>query len=139
MGAIAFHWDGSTWGSTLVRGADYLYALSRATDGTVWAAGMEVARDQSDTRGALFSWDGGNWQRIALPPLTGGVYALAALPYDQIVLGGDFTALRAGHDWLPITTDIAGFGWIMDIAVDPQGNVWALTHSGNLFRLEVGG
>jgi photosystem II stability/assembly factor-like uncharacterized protein len=138
LGAIAFRWDGSTWESTLVHGADHLYALSWAQDGIVWAAGMEISPDQMDTRGTLFRWDGKDWQRIALPPLTGGLYALAALPYDQVVVGGDFTALRLGLVWNPITTDIAGYGWIMDIEVDEQGTVWALTHSGNLFRLEMG-
>jgi hypothetical protein len=137
LGAVVFHWDGSTWSSTLVPGADHLYALSQATDGTVWAAGIEVARDQSDTRGALFHWDGTQWQRIALPPLTGGIYTLKVLPTGQIVLGGDFTALRAGLDWQPITTDIAGFGWIMDIEQDPQGSVLALTRFGSLFKLVI--
>jgi hypothetical protein len=137
LGAVVFHWDGSTWSSTLVPGADHLYALSQATDGTVWAAGIEVARDQSDTRGALFHWDGTQWQRIALPPLTGGIYTLRVLPTGQIVLGGDFTALRAGLDWQPITTDIAGFGWIMDIEQDPQGSILALTRFGSLFKLVI--
>lgn len=138
LGAIVFHWDGSTWSSKLVPGADHLYALNQQTDGTVWAAGIEVARDQSDTRGALFHWDGTQWLRIALPPLTGGIYALTALPTGQIVLGGDFTALRTGLDWQPIITDIAGFGWIVDIEQDPLGNLWALTRSGNIFKLIVG-
>ncbi|OGO66170.1 MAG: hypothetical protein A2030_01920 [Chloroflexi bacterium RBG_19FT_COMBO_50_10] len=137
LGAIALHWDGSTWSSTLIPGADNLYALGQATSGTVWAAGIEVARDQSDTRGSLFAWDGNTWRRSALPPLTGGIYALKALPTGQIILGGDFTALWTGLEWQPITTGIAGYGWIVDIEVDRQGTVWALTHSGNLFRLEI--
>jgi hypothetical protein len=41
-------------------------------------------------------------------------------------------------DWQPITTDIAGYGWIVDIEQDAQGKVWALTHSGNLFTLKMG-
>jgi hypothetical protein len=138
LGAIIFHWDGSKWSSTMLPGADHLYALSQAMDGTLWAAGIEVARDQSDTRGALFQWDGAQWQRIALPPLTGGIYALSALPTGQIVLGGDFTALWSGLEWQPITTDIAGFQWIMDIEQDPSGSTWALTRSGNLFKLGMG-
>jgi hypothetical protein len=138
LGAMVFHWDGSEWTSKVLTGADHLYALSRASDGAIWAGGIEVARDQSDTRGALFRWDNTQWQRIATPPLTGGIYALSALPTGQIVLGGDFTALRNGLDWQPITTDIAGYGWIVDIEQDPQGNVWALTHSGNIFMLGMG-
>jgi hypothetical protein len=62
---------------------------------------------------------------------------LGALPTGQIVLGGDFTALWSGLDWQPITTDIAGFGWIVDIEQDSQGSLWALTHSGNIFRLRT--
>ncbi len=135
LGAMIFHWDGSAWTSTLLPGADHLYALSQADDGSIWVAGIEVARDQSDTRGALFQWDGTQWQRISLPPLTGGIYALSILPTGQIVLGGDFTALRNGLSWQPITTDIAGYGWIVDIEQDPQGSVWALTRSGNIFKL----
>jgi hypothetical protein len=137
LGAIAFHWDGSVWSSAPVPGADNLYALSQFADGTVWAAGIEVARDQSDTRGTLFRLEGTTWQRFALPPLTGGVYALSILPTGQIVLGGDFTALGTNLAWYPIATSIAGYGWIVDIEVDPQGTVWALTHSGNLFQLEM--
>ena len=137
LGAIIFHWDGSEWSSTMLPGADHLYALSQAMDGSMWVAGIEVARDQSDTRGALFQWDGTQWQRIALPPLTGGIYALSALPTGQIVLGGDFTALRSGLEWQPITTDIAGFGWIVDIEQNPQGSQWALTRSGNIFMLGI--
>ncbi len=138
LGGIVFHWDGSDWSSIVLPGADHLYALSRSNDGTIWAGGIEVARDQSDTRGALFRWDGTQWQRIATPPLTGGIYALSALSTGQIVLGGDFTALRDGLDWQPITTDIAGYGWIVDIEQDAQGNTWALTHSGNIFKLGLG-
>jgi hypothetical protein len=138
LGAMVFHWDGSEWSSTVLPGADHLYALSRANDGTIWVGGIEVARDQSDTRGALFRWDGALWQRVATPPLTGGVYALSTLSTGQIVLGGDFTALRDGLDWQPVSTDIAGYGWIVDIEIDTQGNVWALTHSGNIFKLGMG-
>jgi len=137
LGAIIFHWDGTAWSSTLVPGADHLYALIQAIDGSIWAGGIEVARDQSDTRGALFHWDGTQWIRIALPPLTGGIYALTAMPTGQIVLGGDFTAMRTGLEWQSIATDIAGFGWIVDIEQDPQGNPWALTRSGNIFKLGI--
>ena len=135
LGAMVFHWDGTEWSSTMLPGADHLYTLSQAIDGSIWVAGIEVARDQSDTRGAVFQWDGMQWQRIALPPLTGGIYALSTLLTGQVVLGGDFTALRSGLSWMPITTDIAGYGWIVDIEQDPQGSVWALTHSGNIFKL----
>jgi hypothetical protein len=135
LGAIVMHWDGMEWSSTVLPGADVLYSLKQAVDGTLWAAGIEVARDQSDTRGALFYWDGTEWQRVATPPLTGGIYAMSALPDGRLVLGGDFTALRKGLEWQPIRTDIAGYGWIMDIQQDPQGNVWALTRSGNIFEL----
>lgn len=135
LGAIIFHWDGSTWSSTILAGADYLYALGQTIDGSVLAGGIEVQRDQLDTRGAMFQWDGSQWQRIALPPLTGGIYALNALPTGQLVVGGEFTALRKGFTWQPIITDIAGFQWIVDIEQDPQGSVWALTRSGNLFKL----
>ena len=137
LGAVALHWDGSTWSSTLIQGADNLYALNQSIDGTVWAAGIEVARDRSDTRGTLFRWNGTSWQRFALPPLTGGAYALTIPPAGQMILGGDFTALGSNLSWEPITTSIAGYGWIVDIEIDPQGTVWALTHSGNLFRLEI--
>jgi hypothetical protein len=137
LGAIIFHWNGSEWSSTMLPGADLLYVLHQAMDGSLWAAGIEVARDQSDSRGALFQWDGTVWQRVALPPLTGGIYALSTLPTGQIVLGGEFTAMRSGFEWQPITTDIAGYGWIVDIEQDPSGNVWALTHSGNIFKLGI--
>jgi hypothetical protein len=135
MGAMAFHWDGTEWTNTALPGADHLYTIIQAPDGTLWAGGIEVARDQSDTRGVLFHWDGAAWLRVATPPLTGGIYALSALPTGQIVLGGDFTALRKGLEWQPIVTDIAGYGWISDIEQNPLGKVWALTHSGNLFQL----
>ncbi len=137
LGGITLHWDGSTWSSMLMPGADHLFTLTQADDGTIWAAGLERARDLSDARGSLFRWDGLNWQRIAFPPLTGGVYALSVLPSGQILFGGDFAAMLSGPDWQPITTDIAGYGWITDIEVDPQGTAWALTRSGNLFRLEI--
>jgi hypothetical protein len=138
LGAVALHWDGSAWSSTFIQGADNLYALNQGSDGTVWSAGIEVARDQSDTRGTLFKWNGTSWQRFALPPLTGGVYALSIPPSGQVILGGDFTALGSNLAWEPIATSIAGYGWIVDIEIDPQGTAWALTHSGNLFRLEIG-
>jgi hypothetical protein len=138
LGAMIFHWDGSSWTSSLVKGADHLYTLVQAQDGTIWAGGIEVARDQSDTRGALFRWDGSQWLRVATPPLTGGIYTLSVLPAGQLVLGGDFTALRIDYSWQPITTDIAGYGWIVDMEQDPQHNLWALTHSGNIFKLELG-
>jgi hypothetical protein len=134
LGAVALHWDGSVWSLTRIQGADDLYALTQFADGTVWAAGTEVARDLSDTRGTLFKWNGTGWQRFALPPLTGGVYALSVPPTGQVILGGDFTALGSNLAWEPITTSIAGYGWIVDIEIDPQGSVWALTHSGNLFQ-----
>ena len=137
LGAIIFHWDGTAWSSTLVPGADHLYILSQSIDGSIWAGGIEVARDQLDARGALFHWDGTQWLRTALPPLTGGIYALSVLPTGQIVLGGEFTAMRTGFEWQPITTDIAGFGVIVDIELDPQGSLWALTHSGNIFKLAI--
>jgi hypothetical protein len=138
MGAMVFHWDGTTWSGATLPGADHLYTIIQAPDRTLWTGGIEVSRDQTDTRGALFHFDGVTWQRVATPPLTGGIYALSALPTGQIVLGGDFTALRDGLEWQPIVTDIAGYGWIADIEQDPRSNVWALTHSGNLFELVLG-
>lgn len=135
LGAMIFHWDGTTWSGTMIPGADHLYALKEAADGMLWAGGIEIARDQSDTRGALFRWDGTRWQRVPVPPLTGGIYALGILSGGKVVLGGEFTALRSGLEWQPISTDIAGFGWIVDIEQDLQGNLWALTHSGNIFEL----
>jgi hypothetical protein len=137
LGAVALHWDGSEWTSTPIQGADNLFALRKFADGTVWTAGIEVARDQSDARGTLFRWDGSNWQRFALPPLTGGVYALSVPPTGEVILGGDFTALGSNLALEPIATGIAGYGYIADIEIDPQGVIWALTHSGNLFRLET--
>jgi hypothetical protein len=138
LGAVIFHWDGANWSGTNLAGADHLYTLSLAPDGTLWASGIEVARDQSDTRGVLFHWDGNQWQRVALPPLTGGIYAMTILASGQIVVGGDFTAMRSGLEWQTIGTEIAGYGWIVDIERDAQNNVWALTHSGNIFRLVIG-
>jgi hypothetical protein len=118
-------------------GADHLYALNQAIDGSIWVGGIEAARDLSDSRGVLFHWDGTQWIRVALPPLTGGIYALTALPTGQIVVGGEFTAMRTELEWQPITTDIAGFRWIVDIEQDPQGKLWALTRSGNIFNLII--
>jgi hypothetical protein len=135
LGAIAMYWDGSAWSLTSIQGADNLYTLTQFADGTVWAAGIEVARDRSDTRGTLFRRSGSGWQRFSLPPLTGGVYALSVPLTGQVILGGDFTTLGSNLAWEPITTSIAGYGWIVDIEIDPQATVWALTHSGNLFRL----
>lgn len=137
LGAIIFHWDGTTWSSTLMAGADHLYALNQAIDGSIWVGGIEAARDLSDSRGVLFHWDGTHWIRVALPPLTGGIYALTALPTGQIVVGGEFTAMRTELEWQSITTDIAGFRWIVDIEQDPQGKLWALTRSGNIFNLII--
>ncbi len=137
LGAIAFQWDGKTWSETLIPGADRLYALTQASDGTLWTAGIEAARDQSDTRGALFHLDGSTWQRIATPPLTGGIYALAVSPTGQVILGGDYTALLTNLTWQPIVTSIAGYGYIADIESDLQGTIWALTRSGNIFRLRI--
>lgn len=137
LGAMIFHWDGSSWTSTYLAGADHLYSLSQAMDGSLWAVGIEVARDQTVARGALFHRDGSQWQRVALPPLTGGIYALSVLSTGQIVVGGDFTALRSGLDWQAISTDIAAYQWIVDVEQDPQGAVWALTRSGNLFQLGI--
>ncbi|HSB66473.1 MAG TPA: hypothetical protein VLD65_07835, partial [Anaerolineales bacterium] len=137
LGAMIFHWDGSNWSGMQLTGADHLYILSQAIDGSLWAGGIDVSRDQSDARGALFHWDGSQWQRIALPPLSGGIYALSALSSGQIVVGGDFTAMRNGLIWQAISTDIAAYQWIVDIEQDPQGSVWALTRSGNLFQLSI--
>ncbi len=135
LGAIMFHWDGQAWTSSVLPGTDTIYTLNQSGDGMLWAGGIEVSRDRQDTRGALFYWDGAVWQRVALPPITGGIYALAALPDGRLVVGGDFTALRAGLDWQPISTDIFAYQWMVDIEQDLQGNVWALTRSGNIFEL----
>lgn len=138
LGAVVLHWDGSAWSNTTIPGADTLYALNQFADGTIWTAGIEIARDQSDARGSLFRLNGTNWQRFSLPPLTGGIYALSVPPSGQVILGGDFTALGSSLSWEPITTSLAGYGWIADIEIDSQGVVWALAHSGNLFRLKIG-
>ena len=55
LGAIALQWDGSAWSLTPIQGADNLYALAQFADGSVWAAGIEVARDRSDTAGRCLS------------------------------------------------------------------------------------
>ncbi len=135
LGAVSFHWDGSAWSKLPIQGADTLYTLVQSYDGSLWTAGIEVARDRSDTRGAVFYWDGSSWQRVAVPPLTGGIYALALRGNDQLVLGGDFSAMRDAAGWQPVVTDIAGYGWIVDIAADLRGDLWALTRSGNIFKL----
>ena len=137
LGGVVLRWDGSAWSNTLIQGTDNLYALNQTSDGTVWTAGIEVAHDQSDTRGTLYKLDGTSWQRYSLPPLTGGVYALSVPPSSQIILGGDFTALGSNLAWEPISTSIAGYGWIVDIEINSQGVIWALSHSGNLFKLQI--
>jgi hypothetical protein len=43
LGAMIMHWDGVEWTSTVLPGADILYSLNRAVDGTIWAAGIEPA------------------------------------------------------------------------------------------------
>ena len=137
-GALLWHWDGTGWTSFPAPGATWIYALAQAPAGELWAAGIEQVLTPAGAqvqRGALLRWDGSQWHPLSLLPQEGGIYALATWADGSLVTGGDFTLLRSGTRWSYIATEIAGYGWITDLATAPGGGLYALTSTGFLFEL----
>lgn len=139
--ARLWHWDGSAWLDYPTGGASWLYALAQGPAGELWAAGMEyVVSSASPTpqaRGAVFAWNGAEWNLLSLPPNSGGIYSLAILADGSLVVGGDFSMLRSGRMWTYIASEIAAYGWITDLEKGVDGRLFALTSSGFLFELRA--
>ncbi len=139
-GALLLHWDGSTLTSFSLSGASWLYALAQSPSGELWAAGVEYLVTTTNpipqSRAAVFAFNGAEWERQSLPPTNGSIYALENLADGSLVVGGDVTLLRAGHTWSYVTTEIAGYGAIIDLESGPDGRLYALTSSGFMFRLQ---
>jgi hypothetical protein len=139
--ARLWHWDGSAWLEYPAQGASWLYALAQGPAGELWAAGMEIVVSSEppslQSRGAVFAWNGAEWNLFSLPPNSGGIYALATLADGSLVVGGDFSMLRSGHTWSYIGSEIAAYGWITDLETGADGRLYALTSSGFLFELRA--
>ncbi len=139
--ALIWHWDGNTWTSFPATGATWIYALTQGPSGELWAAGMEyvasIANASAQARGAVFAWNGAEWNLLSLPPNSGGIYALAALADGSLVVGGEITLLRSGYTWSYIGSEIASYGWITDLETGADGRLYALTSSGFLFELRA--
>ena len=137
--ARLWHWDGNGWKTYPALGASWLYALAQGPAGELWAAGMEyvVSGDPPSvqTRGAVFAWNGAEWNLLSLPPNSGGIYSLATLADGSLVVGGDFSLLRSGSMWTYIASEVAGYGWITDLERDTVGRWFGLTSGGLLFEL----
>ena len=109
----------------------------RAVGGRYGVCGFTAQPARTSARGAVFAWNGAEWNLLSLPPNSGGIYALATLADGSLVVGGDFTLLRSGHTWSYIGSEIAAYGWITDLETGADGRLYALTSSGFLFELRA--
>jgi len=140
-GATAMHWDGAEWRVIDIADATRLFAVNASPEGDVWAAGYERATDPLNfaagyERGVVLRWNGERWDRYVLPPQQGRLYAVAGQPGGDAVCGGDSTYFRADRRWQRVAFSLGFSEMIADIALDPEGQAWALTFSGKVFRLD---
>lgn len=137
-GGLLWHWDGAQWTPYTAPAAAWLYDLTQAADGTLWAVGISQAvtpEGGSARRGAALKFDGVEWIPLSLPPNDGGLYAVAELQPGVLVAAGEDSLFYAAHTWAYITAEIAAYGRISAVQHTPDGRLFALTSSGFLFEL----
>ena len=143
MNGNIWHWNGSQWAQV----PGFLANVSAASDGTVWGVTPE---------GKLFSWSGSTWNLIDRPiavlraggaPLWLGAVAVGSrtqiwamgttgvgknLASDKI-----YTWDAKSRDWIA-DPDVSTHGPWSSVSVDAQGDVWATTVKGAIWRRLAG-
>jgi hypothetical protein len=125
------HWDGLEWQEfptppEMGSGT----AVSALDTGQVWVLGGNV----------IYYWDGSDWTYTEMP--VGFWYSentlahatVLALSQSNVWVGGRTLFHWDGSEWKD-TSYNSKFGYIVDIEVDPDGNIWALTLLGTTLLL----
>jgi hypothetical protein len=129
---IVIHWDGTQWQNIIsppeMKSGE---SISATSSSNVWVRDGEK----------LFYWNGSVWEYIELP--ISFWYSendraspdILALSQDDVWVGGRALFHWDGQQWNNADYD-TDFGYIVDIEVDSDGNVWALTLTGTILQLK---
>jgi hypothetical protein len=130
-GAI-IHWDGTQWQNIDVpsemKGGE---AISVTSSSDVWVWDGEK----------IFYWNGSTWEYMELPVSfwysenDSASPDVLALSQDNVWVGGRTLFHWNGHEWNNADYD-TDFGYIVDIEVDSDGDIWALTLTGIILQLK---
>jgi hypothetical protein len=113
---LALHWDGSAWAvvhtpAPPASSQAELFAVSAASDGSVWAVGYHATDPTVDNQTLTERWDGASWRLVASPTPDVGITRLEgvdALDADTVfavgiqgpINGGRTLAMtRTGDRW----------------------------------------
>lgn len=126
------HWDGIQWQNIIsppeMKSGE---SISATSSSDVWVLDGEK----------IFHWDGSVWEYTEIPVSfwysenDSASPDILALSQDNVWVGGRTLFHWNGHEWNNADYD-TDFGYIVDIEVDSDGNVWALTLTGIILQLD---
>src|SRR5207253_1276809 len=125
-------WDGAAWSALGTGFDDTVLALAVASSGDLYAAGNFLFAGNTSVR-SVARWDGAQWVPLGAGltlPNGGGVFALAALPTGDIIVGGQFTTADGqgiqniarwdGSSWSALGLGINGT--VLSLGLIPNGD-----------------
>jgi hypothetical protein len=128
--SILLNWNGSQW-QKITTHTDMVngFAVSAIDSTNVWVLGKDN----------IFFWNGSVWKKteISVDFWVGATSAspdVLAISQDNVWVGGGSLFHWNGFEWIDVDYDTK-YGNIVDIEVDPDGNIWALTLSGVILQL----
>jgi hypothetical protein len=122
------HWDGTSW--TIVPSpspglSDYLYGVSAAAPGDVWAAGDYSPPGNQGLQPLYLHWDGTSWQHVdggSISFFGGVIYGITATsPSDVWAVG--YTGTDQGFVYAPLTEHWDGSKWSVVPISPPPGEM----------------
>lgn len=127
---VLLHWDGQGWKEFPTPPLSGGVAVGAVPTGQVWVLGGD----------GIYYWDNIKWTHTEMP-----VYfwysendsahpKILAVSQNNVWVGGRTLYHWNGNEWQNKNYD-EKFGYIVDIEVDPDGEIWALTLSGTILRL----
>ncbi len=132
--SMLLHWDGSCWNEIPL--PDEIknknsFSVSATNPSNVWLLGDGMLPNSS-----ISHWNGLAWETTDLQVnyAGSGNPAILALSPNDVWVGGSALFHWNGYEWDNVDYDITN-GYIVDIEVDPDGEVWALTATGVILNL----
>jgi hypothetical protein len=134
---LIMHWDGSTWSYQTWPDAYRLLAVGGVSADDLWAAGIAENMPSSANPGVILHWDGSDWISYAVPPGVVWMDTISMLSADDGWMAGTGLLHWNGSEWGTVPSPVQGV--IISLARTPDGALWAVTDTGSVLRLGIGG
>jgi hypothetical protein len=122
-GGTVLHWNGTKWQEILLpKYMQELENIDAINETDVWVAG----------RGFVIHWDGHNWTATRFDSYIDNVLAVSP---DNVWAAGAALYHWDGKQWSNAHYDEGRGNSIEKMTLTPDGSVWALTNSGNIYLL----